>query len=167
MGNAQCNGSPGSDSDISDNDSCPGLCDESYDSSDEETAPLDPENCSQTGGSETEDEDIAVSASASAAAYVPPKRTGDEMDMTPIVEQPPRKRRAVTHASKVECVDVQAIRTCLNTQKCGCSKNCMQKLKNYQERSVEAIEKIRLQRFSGKIYSPCARSHQSSSHPGV
>ena len=167
MGNAQCNGSPDSDSDLSDNDSCPGLIDESYDSSDEERTPIDPECCSQNGDSETEDEDIAVSASSSAAAYVPPKRTGDDMDMTPIVEQPPRKRRAVTHASKVECVDVQAIRACLNTQKCGCSKNCMQKLKSYQERAVEAIEKIRLQRFSGKIYSPYTRSNQSSAHPGV
>ena len=166
MGNAQCNGS-GSDSDLSDNDSCPGLVDESFDSSDEETTPIDPEILSQNGDSETDEEDIAASASESAAASVPPKRTGDEMDMTPIVEQPPRKRRAVTHASKVECVDVQAIRACLNTQKCGCSKNCMQKLKSYQERAVEAIEKIRLQRFSGNIYSPYTRSNQSSAHPGV
>ena len=75
MGNAQCNGSPGSDSDsdLSDNDFCPGLCDESYDSSDEETTPIEPENCSKTGDTETEDEDIEASDYASAAAEVPPK----------------------------------------------------------------------------------------------
>ena len=165
MGNAQCNDRPDSDSDLSDND--PGLLDESYDSNNEERTPIDPETCRQNDDSETEDEDIAASASASAAAAVPHKRTGDEMDMTPIVQQPPRKRRAVTHASKVECVDVQAIRACLNTQKCGCPNNCMQKLKTYQERAVEAIEKIRLQRFSGNTFPPCARSHYSSAHPRV
>ena len=56
MGNAQCNGS-GSDSDLTDDDSCPGLVDESFESSDEETTPIDPEILSQNGDSETEEED--------------------------------------------------------------------------------------------------------------
>ena len=157
MGNAQCNRSNDSDTDLSDSESCPGLVDESYDSSDDEGTPLDPEICRQNGGSTTEEEDITASACASAAACTPQKRTGDEIDLGPIVQQPPRKRRAVTHASKLECVDVQAIRACLNIKKCGCSNNCMEKLKSYKERAVEAIENIRLQRFSGNKLFPMSK----------
>lgn len=166
MGNVHTDDEKDTDGDFPDDDCCPGLIEESDDSDDEEPE-LPPQNCNTNDGSETEDEDIGASASASAGSAVQTKRTSDQLDISPNVDAPARKRRAMTHASKVECVDLQEIKACLNTQKCGCSKECMQKFKDYKERAVEAVEQLRLQRFAGNFCSPCGRSQPTSAHPGV
>lgn len=154
----------------SEQEDIPGLCDESSDDSDSDSDYEEPEakTCKKGDSSDTEEEDLGATASHARAAPTPSKRDNVHLKKASNVHKRSRLRRNTTHAAKLECVDVQEIKKCLSTQKCSCGENCFAKLQAYKNRAVLAIEKLRLQRFSGKSRSSlhAKRSQPLSPTPG-
>ena len=118
------------------------------DSDDEDFAP----NC--VNGSDDEDE-IPGEHSKAAPARTSGKRSGSHLDTTRKVVKRRKNQRNTSHASKLECLDVQEIKHCLETKGCSCGEDCLKKLRNHGARAVRAIEKLRLQRFQGKDRATC------------
>lgn len=166
MENVQYTG--GSDDDSDDGKDILGL---NYWSSDEdsdtEVEYQNAKTCTKDNSSETEEEDFSAGDSKASAQRSQSKRRSIHLDSTLTVSKKSRKSRNTSHASKIECVDIQEIKQCLSTKKCNCGDKCLQKLKTFKARAVRAIEKIRLQRFSGNLVSPCKSLFPNTSHPGV
>ena len=155
------------DLDPDDEVSLPNLCNySSSEESDSDSSDSEYDEKVETCNSETEEEDVSAYASATAAAapLSQKKRNNEHLEDTQNTPKRARTQRNKSHACKLECLDVQEIKTLLFSKKCSCEQNCFEKLKAYKERAVRAIEKIRLQRFSGKLVR---HVHSHISHPGV
>ena len=144
----------------------PGLIshDEASDSSDDSDFSPDCENDSD----ETSEEELdAEHAKAAPARRTGTKRSGAPLDVRPKVRVRRKNQRNTSHASKLECIDVQDIKHCLETKGCSCGKDCLKKLRQHGARGVRALEKLRLQRFQGKYAFDMQNAHHHFSHtPG-
>ena len=146
----------------------PGLIDTddeaSEDSDDSDFAP----NCENNNDETSEEELDAEHAKAAAARRTGTKRSGAPLDSRPKVRVRRKNQRNTSHASKLECIDVQNIKHCLETKGCSCGQDCLKKLRKHGGRAVRALEKLRLQRFQGKIVVRHGkRSPPLFPHPGV
>ena len=157
------------DEDTPVDESMPELVDTDYEFSDteDECEHAAAKTCTKSGSDVTEEEN-AVSATATAAASTSfSKRGAEHLQHSQNIRKRSKMNRNTCHEAKLECLDVQEIRTFLKTKVCGCEKQCLRKLNAYKERAVQAIEKLRLQRFKGKLCSPCKTCTTKFSHPGV
>ena len=128
----------------------PGLIssdEEGEDSSDSEFAP----NCEDSSDETSEEEFDAEHAKAAPERRRGTKRSGAPLDSRPKVRVRRKNQRNTSHASKLECIDVQNIKHCLETKGCSCGQDCLKKLSKHGAKAVRALEKLRLQRFQGKI----------------
>ena len=169
MADAKYVGGEDTDQDTSDDESMPGLVDtdNEFSDSDDELEHAAAQTCTKSGSDDTEEEN-AVNATATAAASTSfSKRDAEHLQHSQNIRKRSKMNRNTCHAEKLQCLDVQEIRTFLRSQKCGCKKQCLRKLNAYKERAVQAIEKLRLQRFKGKFCSPCKTCTTKFSHPGV
>ena len=145
----------------------PGLIDtdeEYLTSEDEDFQP----NCEEDSD-ETSEEEIPVEIAKAAPAQTSGiKRTGSHLDATtPKVVKRRKNYRNTSHASKLECLDVDEIKHCLETKGCSCGNDCLKKLCKHGARAVRAIEKLRLQRFQGKMSRDMQNAHHHFSRtPG-
>ena len=131
------------------------------DSSDDEDDP----DCANGSEDETSEEEFPHQPAEAAPAPTSGKRSSAHMDTTPKVVKRRKNRRNTSHASKLECLDVQEIKECLETKGCSCGADCLKKLKTHGVRAVRAIEKLRLQRFQGKFSGDMENVHHHFSHP--
>lgn len=159
------------DQDTSDDESPPGLLDSDHEAScsdtDDEVEHAAAETCTKSTSDDTEEEP-AVDATATAADSTSfSKRGAEHLQHSQNIRKRSKMDRNTCHAAKLQCLDVQEIRTFLSSEICGCEEQCLRKLNAYKERAVQAIEKLRLQRFKGKLCSPCKTCTTKISHPGV
>jgi len=144
----------------------PGLLPEGHitdDSDDEDYI----DDCANDDEDETGEEECTAKRSKAAPAPTSCKRSGAHLDPTPKVVKRRKNRRNTSHASKLECLDIQEIKHCLETKGCSCGEDCLKKLSKHGARAVRAIEKLRLQRFQGKYSVDMQNAHHHFSHtPG-
>ena len=123
-------------------------------------------NCSDD---DTSEEEISGEHSKAAPARTSGKRSGSHLDVTRKVVKRRKNQRNTSHASKLECLDVQEIKHCLETKGYSCGEDCLKKLCKHGAHAVRAIEKLRLQRFQpGYRSSDMQNAHHHFSHtPGL
>ena len=136
----------------SDEDYIPGLVDSkaSFDESESESECKKPEISPKGSTSETEEEDLLTTKFTVSASTVSSKRDCSHLHCTSKVHKRRKHHRNTSHVAKVECMDVQEIKKCLQCKRCTCGQKCMHKLSAYKQRAVAVIEKMRRQRFAGK-----------------
>lgn len=68
---------------------------------------------------------------------------------------PPKKknrggpRNHASYETKMHCVDISIVRNFLATGKCGCGKNCIQKLHSHGALGEQVTNRLRQARFAG------------------
>lgn len=108
---------------------------------------------SKNGRSSTHVEEKATTASQASLtlsnSHTPGKRKSPDLVATPNAVKRSKKQRNTSQAFKLQCIDIQEIKACLDTKGCTCGEKCFKKLQQHQNRAVRAIENLRLQRFAG------------------
>ena len=144
----------------------PGLVSESEASDSSDDSDFE-DNGEKDSESESEEECDGTHAKAAPARKKGNKRSGSPLVALPKVRVKRKNQRNTSHASKLECIDVQEIKHCLQTKGCSCGKDCLKKLRQHGARAVRALEKLRLQRFQGKYAFDMQNAHHHFSHtPG-
>jgi len=127
----------------------------------EEDSPVKQHVQTSHGGEDsTTEEEIDAYMTSKSVRSKNSKRTNKHLATTPRMPKKAKMARNKSHASKVECCDVQEIKKCLCSHKACCRKKCLRKLKDLEDRGILALSKIRHQRFAGPLnvsmkISPC------------
>ena len=146
----------------SEDDEFSGPCAYSHNEDDEE-----PKKHRNGVSSESDNEVLAANVLIRVDTSTGRKRGTQHLHGATNVRKRSKKGHNTSHAAKEQCVDIQEIKECLNTKDCHCDKQCLQKLKHHKSRAIRAIEKLRLQRFSGKLVLPLQLLTYRFPHPGV
>ena len=144
----------------------PGLLSDDHVTDDEDDANI-LQKCTKDMSGETSEEDLAANAFNAALALTSSKRTSSYLKSTPDLAKRSKKDHNITHASKLQCMDIQEIKECLASKGCACGEACFGRLKGFGTRAVRAIENLRLQRFAGKLAHPSQTLTTTFPHPGV
>lgn len=132
-------------------------------------AQIDPNNSEEElPGLQTDSND--VTSESSGEEYVPPPRRRCRKKHKQVRRRKPARShrstkrqtsakkctsknivaRNTTFASKLQCLDVDAIKEFLATADCGCAQKCIRKLNQFKnEGAVDAVYALREARFSG------------------
>ena len=120
---------------------------------------IDPNYKKESEDETSEEETPGEYAKATAARTTGTKRSGSHLDVTRKVAKRRKNQRNTSHASKLECIDVQEIKHCLENKGCSCGKKCLKKLCKHGARAVRSLEKLRLQRFQGNKFRDIQNAH--------